>query len=334
MIINRNIPIQPVLRTQSVVQPTSNREIKPEVPEQNNSIGYVGSDPFVQQMRSASESNRTRTGLEARTEGIQKEEEYNQLFEREQNTPEVNTSTRKEVEAPPIETPVFGRKEENLVPIQVHNENEERFIPYVEYAPLSEPELDMGFYRYETEIGKLDTRDRMLMREPLEPLPPPPFRQAFAQAKDDDFSYLPAPKHEKLNEPLPAPLRLHATHTDFLNHTTTRLETDGAQPAQESAQQTIRTFDDRSKPPNILPQSLPQKQEESVLPTLPSAVPVRTEKSIEATSQIQVVNRESPVLETAAPSGPVDSYQQLEGLLSGTTQLAQEDKHIINKSQG
>lgn len=348
MIINRNTPIQATLRTQNVNPTTTTRARQQETLEQKNNISYVGSDPFVQQMRIASESNligrhyeafrsqsnRARTGLEARTESILDEIEYNQLFEREQNTSEVQNSPRKDLELPPMETPIFGREEEQLASIQVRNENEEHFIPYVEYAPISEPEVELGFYRYETEVANQDTRDRMLMREPLEPLPAPPFRPAFAQAKDDDFSYLPPPKHETLNEPLPAPLRFHETQTDFLNQTTTRLQTSGAQPVQESAQQTLRTFDDRTKPPATLAQSLPQRQAETVLPTPPPLEPKITNTEPPSTFAQPNVNREAPVVETAPPSGPVDSYQQLEGILSGSNQLAQEDRNIISKSQG
>ena len=349
MIITKNAPIQPVLRTQNVVQPAVNRETKQEALEQNSNISYVGADPFVQQMRSASEanligrhyeafrseSNRVRTGLEARTEGILEEIEYNQLFEREQNTREVENSPRRDLELPPMEAPVFGRDEDPIEPIQIRDANEEKFIPYVEYAPLSTPEVELGFYRYETELGKQNSRDRMLMREPLEPLPAPPFRPAFSQPKDEDFSYLPPPKHETLNAPLPSPLQFRETQTDFLNQTTNRIETDGAQPVQESAQQTIRTFDDRTKPPRVLPQSGAQEQADAVLPTPPPfTTPVEVKEiAPPASPGIANVNREAPVVETTPPSEPVDSYQQLEGLLSGTTQLAEEDRYVINKSE-
>ena len=348
MIITKNTPIQPVLRTQNVVQPTANRKNTQEALEQNNNISYVGSDPFVQQMRSASEANligrhyeasrsennRVRTGIEARTLENVKELEYSQIFEREQNTREVKNSPRRDLELPPMETPVFGREEEALESIQIQNANEEKFIPYVEYAPLSIPEVELSFYRYETELGKQNSRDRMLMRDPLEPAPP--FRAAFSQPKDDDFSFLPPPKHEVLNEPLPSPLRFHKTQTDSLNQTTNRMQTDGAQPVQESAQQTIRTFDDRTKPPKILPQSGAKDQAEAAIPTPTSAtIPVEVKEIAPPSSPgISNVNREAPVVETTPSPEPVDSYQQLEGLLSGKKQLAEEDRYIINKSQG
>ena len=53
-----------------------------------------------------------------------------------------------------------------------------------------------------------------------------------------------------------------------------------------------------------------------------------------ASPGISNVNREAPVVETTPSSEPVDSYQQLEGLLSGKTQIAEEDRYIINKSEG
>ena len=348
MIITKNAPIQPVLRTQNVVQPAVNRENAQEALEQNNNISYVGSDPFVQQMRNASEANlvgrqyeafrsennRVRTGIEARTQETFEEVPYSQIFEREQNTREVENAPRRDLELPPMETPVFGREEKSLEPIQIQDANEEKFIPYVEYAPLPTPEVELSFYRYETELGKQNSRDRMLMREPLEPAPP--FRPAFSQPKDDDFSFLPPPKHEVLNEPLPSPLQFPKTQTDFLNQTTNRQQTDGAQPVLESAQQTVRTFDDRTKPPQVMPQSGAKEQADAALAT-PPAPPIPAEvKEIAPPSSpgISNVNREAPVVETTPSSEPVDSYQQLEGLLSGKTQLAEEDRYVINKSEG
>ena len=128
MIITKNAPIQPVLRTQKVVQPTVTRDSQQKALELNSNINYVGSDPFVQQMRNASEANlvgrhyeafrsdnnRVRTGIESRTEDKLDEIQYDQLFEREKNTREVENAPRKDLELPPMETTIFGRQEKEL----------------------------------------------------------------------------------------------------------------------------------------------------------------------------------------------------------------------------
>jgi hypothetical protein len=352
MIINRSTPTQSILRVQPVTavgpqitgQPPEAREQQNASLAQKNNR-YAGSDPFTEQLRTISETNLVaglpatgsdtgnmpvRTALEARTQGIAEEKTYNQLFEREENTPQVENAPRKDLELPPMEYLINGREKESIDPIQLRNEHDEFFVPYDEYAPKPEPELDLGFYQHEIKVGSQNKRDEMLMREPLEPTPPPAFRAPFSQPKDADFSALPPPKHETLNLPLPSPLRLSKTHTDTLNQTTTRFQTDGAQPAQESAQQTIRTFDDKTKGPVPLPQSIMQEQSETTLPSAPPtldemrAPPPAPQVTLQAN-----VNREGPVVATAPSNRPLGSFEQVDQLMNGTKQLAQEDRTIL-----
>jgi hypothetical protein len=359
MIINRSNQAQSILRVQPVApiapqaggQTLETRDQQKETRQQSNNNSYVGSDPFTQQLRTISETNlmagqpfeafrtennRVRTGLEARAEETLGEKAYNQIFEREQNTPQVENSSTKNLELPPMEYQINGRDKEVIDSIQLRNENDELFVSYDEYAPTEEPELDLGFYRYETKMAKLNKRDEMLMREPLEPTPPPAFRPAFSQAKDDDFSALPPPKHETLNQPLPAPLRLSKTQTDTLNQTTIRMNDYGAQPIQESAQQTLRTFDDKTKEPVALPQSVIQEQNDATLATQPRTVedmrtPPPVSIDIPQSQQQANVNREAPVVETTPSSQPMGSFEQLDQLLNGSKQLAQEDRNILNQ---
>ena len=358
MVINRNNTINPTLNTPKKIQPisgvennvqnTSSRENKKQAIEQKSNNSYIADDIFIQQLRtitdvnllaeptteaSRSENNRIRTGLEAKAEENSNENVFTQVFEREQNTVAEQNAPRKDLELPPMETLSIGREESNIEPTQLRNENQETFIPYEEYAPPPTLEEELGFYRYEMELAKLDSRERMVMREPLEPTPPPAFRQAFAQPQDDDFSALPPPKHETLNAPLPAPLRFHETQSDFLNQETTRLETDGAQPPQESAQQTLRTYDNKTKAPQVIPQTLAENHQESIRPA-PAGKETQSEPIEPPSPRIPPsltqsnVEREAPVIETAKPNRPLDSFEQTQQLLTGTQQIIEEDIQV------
>ena len=354
MIINRNtasnttLKVQPIVRKEGTNQENSSREIQKEAIEQKSNNSYIADDIFIQQLRtltdinllampsteaSRADSNRVRTGLEAKAEEENKEEVFTQVFEREQNTVAEKNAPRKDLELPPMETLTIGREKPTIEPTQLDTENEETFVAFEEYTPPPTVEQELGFYRYEMELAKLDSRERMVMREPLEPTPPPAFRQAFSQPQDEDFSYLPPPKHETLNAPLPAPLRLPKTQSDFLNQQTIRIETDGAQPPQESARQTLRTYDNTVKSPIIIPQTLAAHHQESILPA-PIGKETQSEPTEPPAPRIPPslaqsnVEREAPVIEIAKPNRPLDSFEQTQQLLTGTQQIIEEDIQV------
>ncbi len=345
--------IDPVTKSQGIAQPQQpskekedQQQLQLQAQNQANN-NFVGSDPFVQQIRTItdealqsnpsleinrSDNNRVRTGLEGKSDQTLQERPYNQIFERERNTPAIENSQRKDLELPPAERQYNGRDKEQTVTTQIKDENDTGFTAFEAYAPKPDIDLNLGFYRHETEIEQLDAIEQDLARYPKEILPPKSTRAAFAQAKDEDFQYLPASKKEQLQEPLPTPLVFSKNQTDALNNSTERMATYGAQPPQESTQATIRTNEDQNKPPIVRPDTSLDKQLQSIEPAPASAVAATPIPTLAEVQPIQAnVSREAPVTETSESTPPKGSFEQMDDLLSGSKQLRREDQIILGE---
>jgi len=351
MIVKPSAPIVPIQRVQSKLPANANQT--PQAPiEQKQQIelkannSQVGSDPFVQQMRTItdealqsnvpfeayrSENNRVRTGLEAKTQETLENRPYNQLFSREQNTARIENSPRKDLELPPAERQYNGREKEGIDKSLLQDENAENFSSYEEYAPKPAIDLDLGFYRHETEIEKLDALEQDISKYTQSLAPPPSTRAAFSQPQDEDYKHLPQPKREMLAKPIPPPLKFSEEQKDYLNNSTTRSETDGAQPPQQSAQATLRTFDDTTKSPKAIPDTPISSQLQQLEPK-PASLPTPSTPppTVEPPPQPNVT-REAPVTETSESNETKGSFDQLTDLLSGNKQLRREDQVIIGE---
>ena len=350
MIINRGIPITATVKTPTIqIKKTPSLQApQPRSPAQeqleiraNNS--YTGSDPFVQQLRTIaertpqrnqsfeslrSENNRVRTGIESHSQALLKEKEFDQIFERTQDPNAIRNAPRSALELPPNEMLFYGREEEQVNDIQIADED---FVPYSDYAPIPiVPPVEIGFYKYESIIENLDSRERLLSREP-ETIIPPPMREPFPQPVDDDFSKMPPPMAERLKPPIPEHLTYPDTQRDFTGRIYVRPDTEGTQTVQPSAQQTVRTFDDETKLHSEITRKPLPNHEANKISIKASDEPPPQEPPTQKTINTAIA-RDVPVVDTPPPNRALDTYEQFERQLNGTAQLFQEDQQILSRT--